>query len=444
NWYDRGNRELYDLAADPRETRNLAAGPAAASVRKELEARLDAEEERLKRRRERNIEEIKQFEQAPPKDRQQYQRTEQRLRQEASAVRQALEDLRLRRAELEARMGEMSLALPIEILHNSAFTDLLKTGLLTLDDMRKQASVDGRPLVRYALDGRPAVEEILAQIKDVADRPYLPGSSLKGALRSALAWEAAARLAPVSFQTLAHVGAKQADDQLEAAIFLGRVGDNQRRVANKTLRDVLRALRVGDSAPLDGPPALLEVAILNSRSQRATRLAVEAIPPGARLEATLRLERYPFENQQARQVLDFGDWTTRLTPEALAAACRRRAAALIAGERHFFERQAGATEVLRFYADLHARLDTMGDRACLLPLGWGAGWRSKTLDDRLRDGERKEAVFAETVRRFKLKKHKSDAFGPGDEFPQTRKIALAGGRPWRPLGWIQVDIEEEA
>ena len=42
NWYDRGNQELYDLQADPRELVNLAGVPAHAATRRELERRLNA------------------------------------------------------------------------------------------------------------------------------------------------------------------------------------------------------------------------------------------------------------------------------------------------------------------------------------------------------------------------------------------------------------------
>ena len=41
NWYDRGNQELYDLVKDPHETKNLARDEAFASVRKDLENRLN-------------------------------------------------------------------------------------------------------------------------------------------------------------------------------------------------------------------------------------------------------------------------------------------------------------------------------------------------------------------------------------------------------------------
>ncbi len=41
NWYDSGNKELYDLAADPHETRNLAGDREFAKLQAELERRLD-------------------------------------------------------------------------------------------------------------------------------------------------------------------------------------------------------------------------------------------------------------------------------------------------------------------------------------------------------------------------------------------------------------------
>jgi arylsulfatase A-like enzyme len=42
NWYDSGHQELYDLAADPHELKNLAADPAQHAIRAQWEARLNA------------------------------------------------------------------------------------------------------------------------------------------------------------------------------------------------------------------------------------------------------------------------------------------------------------------------------------------------------------------------------------------------------------------
>jgi arylsulfatase A-like enzyme len=42
NWYDRGNRELYDLSADPHELKNLAGALERREIQQQLEARLTA------------------------------------------------------------------------------------------------------------------------------------------------------------------------------------------------------------------------------------------------------------------------------------------------------------------------------------------------------------------------------------------------------------------
>ncbi len=42
NWYDRGNKELYDLQADPHEVKNLAGTAATREIQRQLEARIDA------------------------------------------------------------------------------------------------------------------------------------------------------------------------------------------------------------------------------------------------------------------------------------------------------------------------------------------------------------------------------------------------------------------
>jgi len=427
-----------DVALELVVSRWEAAQPAPEELYQAQRATLGADEERLRRRREQQMQRVEQFEQSPPKDPRKRQEQETRLRVEAEQIKGLRAQLKARAAELDAASVPAAAPFPDAILHNSGLADLLKTGWLTLNDMRAGVAHNDRPLVRYVLGGRPATGELYEQIKDIADRLYLPGSSLKGALRSALAWDIAASLVPVAHQKISQRSAKMADDEIEQAIFLG----HDLRRMNSTVRDVLRTLHVGDSAPADGAPALLAVRVFRSSSVKAP-LAVEAIPAGASFHATLQIERYPFESAEARRVLDFGPWQARLAPEALADTCRRRAAALIAGERTFFERFPEAAEVSRFYEELRERLAGLGPQSFMLPVGWGAGWRSKTLDDRLRGEGAADEDFATAVQRFNLKKHKSAAFRAGGSFPDTRKLALNGERPWRPLGWLQITIGEE-
>ncbi len=397
-------------------------------------AELEQEAERIRRADESLRRRIEHFEEHPPRRKEEYERQEKRLREDAMRLKERKRQLEERRAHPPQPDEEGDL-LPPQLIAGSTLDQLINGGLLPITQLRERAAVNGRALVRYAMRGRPATDDIYEQIKDVADRMYLPGSSLKGAIRSALAWDAAHTLEAAMLQPALQGNAKTADDALEKGIFAG----SARRRMNDTVRDVLRALHVGDSAPVTVAPDLLTVRIYRSRSATAP-IAVEALPEGVELRATLQIERYPFESQVARSVIDFGDWRQRLAPAELAAACRRRAARLIEGELAFFSRQTDAVEVTRFYTGLRQRLEQADRFTFLLPLGWGAGWRAKTLDDRLRDSQERDQVFAGLVRRYQLKKHKSEMFKPGDLFPDTRKIIVRGNMPWRPMGWIEVRL----
>lgn len=399
-------------------------------------AELAQEEERIRRADERLRRQIEQFEDNPPRRQDEYERQENRFREEARRLKERKQRLAEHRANPPQPDDDSDL-LPPELISGSTLDQLIEGGLLPLDRLRERATFNGRPLVRYALNGSPASGEVYEQIKDVADRLYLPGSSLKGAIRSALAWDAARSPAVAALQQAVERGPKNADDAIEEEAFLG-APRMQRRI-NNTVRDVLRALRISDSAPVAMAPDLLAVRIYRSRSAQGL-IALEAIPANVEFRATLQIERYPLESHVARSVLDFGDWQRRLQPEELAAACRRRAARLIDGELAYFNRQTDAVELIRFYTDLRARLERMDAHSFLLPIGWGAGWRSKTLDDRLRDGTERESVFAQIVQRHTLKKHKSAGFRPGDAFPETRKVVMRGRLPWRPLGWVEARI----
>jgi CRISPR-associated protein Csm5 len=417
------------------------------ATRRRWEAELAEAEAKLQKRRERNRQEIKQFDENPPRDRAKRAAMEQRLRQEGDEIKQRAKTLAERRASPPA---PPTVGLPKELLQNSGFGDLITAGWLSLDDLRNGTMLDGRPLVRYAYAGRPASNQggsaaISELIKDVADRPYLPGSSLKGAIRSALAWAYAPELAERAFAEFSQKGRTNADTALEKELFYGTEGVG-RRVDNHVLRDVLRGLHIADSAPSSVGPELLAVQVFppSSKGRGAITVDIEALPAGVDLRAALHLERYMFDAEEARCVLKFKQWPQRLQPEALAKACRERAAALIAGERKFFS-STRAPEIDRVYADLEQRLASLDARSFLLAVGWGAGWRSKTLDDRLSATPERAAEFAHAVKQYNLKNNrtKSGRFSPGDLFPATRKLVYSGGRPRQPLGWLQVTIGEE-
>ncbi|WP_298814728.1 type III-A CRISPR-associated RAMP protein Csm5 [Chloroflexus sp.] len=424
-----------DAALELALARWLERQPSPEERRRQLEQRA----EKIRRWKERHKAEIKQFEQSPPRDPRKQVQQEERLRDEARKIKQAERELR-EEQQLLALSGDVSPTVPDQLLSNSGFGDLIKSGLLSDADL----SPDSR-LTRYYYAGQPASQsgqsEILACVKDAFGRLYIPGSSLKGALRTILSWALAPENAGNALtQFASEADKRQAARPIERAIFYGRKQGDDRRVSHELLRDVMRVVHIGDSRPLRQMPELLNVQVFPQGSP----IAVEAIPAGLTFTATLQIDLYPLTSPVARAIIDFGNWTDLLQPAALAAGGRRRARQLIEGEKEYFKNR-GAPALSQFYQELEKQLEQLDQtNSFLIPIGWGAGWRTKTLDDRLRADQQREQVFVEAVHRYRMKidEQRSRRFQAGDLFPATRKLVMRGKHPYLPLGWMRITIEE--
>ena len=138
-------------------------------------------------------------------------------------------------AEFDQRGGEARLSLP-------------PSHLVSEDQWQ-----EGSPLVRYTVQGSTSIEQIHEQIKDVHGCCYLPGSSLKGALRTGL---------------LAHAALSGGLEEAEVNYRQGRDGnfvkefaaENFERTLFRPLKndpnhDLLRTLHVFDSQPMPAIPS---------------------------------------------------------------------------------------------------------------------------------------------------------------------------------------------
>jgi len=139
--------------------------------------------------------------------------------------------------------------------------------------------------------GGQGVRTIREQIKDCYHRPYIPGSSLKGAIRTALAW---AML-------------KDGVIRLEKGV----IGDNPRNAAKELMKklfgadpnhDLLRAMHVFDPEPVSvGECMELSMVSIYSLTQHAGkeflrpkgsgyRFTAETIRPGARFSGEISFD----------------------------------------------------------------------------------------------------------------------------------------------------------
>jgi CRISPR-associated protein Csm5 len=87
-----------------------------------------------------------------------------------------------------------------------------------------------------------------------------------------------------------------------------------------------------------------------------------------------------------------------------------------------------AARMERFYDELSNRIKAESDEAVFLNIGWGGGWRTKTVVELFGD----EAV-QEVVSRYGL-----DRGSHSRPFPKTRKVAWRGSNDFVPLGWLKL------
>lgn len=281
-----------------------------------------------------------------------------------------------------------------EQLAQSRPAELLKPG-----DFREDS-----PFFRYVLLGQPRSTgegaQLREQLKDAFDRPYLPGSTLKGALRTALGWYAWGQRKLEPEGRLLNRDRRFAARQYEAILF-----------GKDPNHDLLRALQVSDSEPLDVDRLMVANArVINRRGELKAPIEMEAIRPDSAFRLTIKIDRQLFSEWAQRQKLHLSggellEQLPRVVGTYVRQHCRREAA--------WFNGVRDGTRIAQFYQQL-ARAKT-GDRQFLIALGWGTGWENKTFGSRLADNP---AFMQRILRRGR----RQNNAGEGIAFPASRRV----------------------
>jgi len=289
-------------------------------------------------------------------------------------------------------------------------------------------------LFRYQMIGTPrsvrADARLRSQIKDAFDRAYIPGSSLKGALRTALAWTGWDEIRPRLDRSAIGRNRSWAGQPLEHSLF----GPDPNH-------DLLRALHVGD---LNGPTRpgesmiVVNAQVVTIRST-GSPVELEAIRPDVVFTGALTVDDALFSGF-AENVLHFSKHKHWL--EEIMARAQKHSLARLQRLAEWHERAEQNEAVAGFYRKMLAA--EMGPNAAFIQLGWGGGWDSKTFGSHL---QKDTTLFDSLLSDFKMQHRSRNAppRKPGDAFPASRRVAVSvklGGRPARPLGWVLVELEK--
>jgi len=295
--------------------------------------------------------------------------------------------------------------------------------------------------VRYALDisqstrrnlleliGRRS-SEVREHIK-TKDEAYIPGSSIKGAIRTAILWWVL-KNNPDKFNRVKR--------HLENLI-LSRDRVDKKRVADKVeeevfgrdpTHDILKALQVSDTNAVAVKNLNIEeVRTLTTAPQghnwKGFYTYVEAIKTGTKLDLELKIDEFLLVGDAARE-LNFEN-KQELVRE-IPRICNEFAEDFIKNEIMFFTQYNMPREldkVLGFYKKVGERT---GEKSFLLHLAWGSGWHGMTVGRLLNPH-----LLSDLRWKFRLGKPRVP------EFPKTRRLVFENGKPTYPLGWIKLRI----
>ena len=291
-------------------------------------------------------------------------------------------------------------------------------------------------------------------------RPYIPGSSLKGAVRSAFLRAAVigdeklrARAAEWVKQSASgpRVNPKRADDTLDKRYFSAAPNDK-----NWQNYDWMRLFQFADAFSDTGDIlAATETQLLSLRGDARTgyKLAEktdrsskpmvqnpEVLRPGVMLTGDLTLLLHLL-SAQATETLHFRE--QRGSAAYLVRQCNAVAAEQIQQELAFAGK-TGWGEGNDFYTGLANRLARLPANTCLLRLGWGAGYDDKTITDQLDDDtfETVRQAYARSMPVGYPGRNSGNAPLPKEFSPKSRKVALDARGRRLPLGWVQIELSK--
>lgn len=291
------------------------------------------------------------------------------------------------------------------------------------------------PFFRYVIKGAPRSKAEGAQlreyIKTYRDQPYLPGSSLKGALRTALAWYAWGQQKLKPELHWLNDRRQWAAQPYEKKLF-GPDPNN----------DLLRALQVSDSDPVSVDNLILiNVRVLNRGGSLGSPIEAEAIRANTRFDLTLKVDRQLYSDWAQSHGLHLRH--ARLF-EHLPQVVNQHARDRIEREYHWLKNIPAASQTAGFYQKLSQK--DFGQDRFLLQIGWGSGWGGKTFGSRLQD----HPSFMEgLIKKYRLARGKRQ---PVDPFPKSRRLIMvtietSQGKIQEsigyPLGWALVEMSAQ-
>ncbi|WAR43656.1 type III-A CRISPR-associated RAMP protein Csm5 [Methylomonas rapida] len=277
-------------------------------------------------------------------------------------------------------------------------------------------------------------EKFREQLKDAMNRPYLPGSAIKGAIRTALIAEWLRSTPPNSFDHLL----PQKDRFGKAPSKQWAAKKLMDEITGKTAnQDIFRSFKVKDTLFVDADLRLADIRWLNETRWRSMTkkksfdnwhdgdgIYAEVLQPSALGLMTLNWDGFLLSDvskwQQATAISNiapkgYDDLRQRLNQHAKYRLER---------EIQFYKKQGKAApeqECQRILSMIQ-----QDQHSAYLQMSWGSGWRGMT-------GDWASDNLVEQFRQL----YPRDLGRPEKIFPKTRRLVVSG-EPKLPMGWVRL------
>ena len=280
-------------------------------------------------------------------------------------------------------------------------------------------------LYRYKLQGFPKLEQVRAAVKTVHGLPYIPGSSLKGALRTAwIRWNYAQRNLAVNVAQL-NDRREWAFQQQEARL----MSPKARQRSEYPNYDLFRAIQVADSQPAPDDSLRLYNAVVYPAGPKGIPIDIEGIKPRVVMQGRIKVDDFILQTKADR----FGVADQHFTLEHLKRAWREQGMKRIGEEIVFWTGRDQGAKVLDTLIKIEQNAKTADENTFFIEVGWGTGWKSKTLGHVIKDND-----LARVISKYRLSRSNEPH---AERFPKTRRAARDGSGVLRvPFGWLKVTL----
>ncbi len=296
----------------------------------------------------------------------------------------------------------------------------------------------------------PGTTDIREAIKSVGNRPYIPGSSIKGAIRTALLSDL---INHKENQRLFDNSAAHLNREIGKGSHAYRRNETPaKRIEEMALgkdpnHDLLRALQVSDTEPLESNALAIETAwtvTLNQNNQLEQKIEgnteyknyVEVIQGVKSLTFTLKIDDLLFRDRE-KDLLNFSNLQEKTLRE-IADVCGHETHLLMQAEKEFFD-YYNISEIANLYDKFIDLNDSLTDGAFMLQIGWGTGYLANTVSSSFTQTEDAPIDLIALRERYRLGTSRARR-GHYDEreFPKTRRILYRRENPIAPLGWVKI------